>query len=119
MTRRIQSVALILALLAAPLALLSRSYACSAGQCTMICCLPHQHARAMSMHCHSDAAGACAMHCDSKKNVDYGLASPLPPTQLQAAFTLPEPAPAEMFFLAGNPRVANGFSRIPFEPPRL
>ena len=60
------------------------------------------------------------MRCDSQKNVDYGLASPLPPTQLQAAFTLPEPGPAEMvFFLADNPRVANGFSRIPLEPPRL
>lgn len=73
----------------------------------------------MSMHCHSGAAGACAMHCDSKKNLDYGLASPLPPTQLQAAFALPAPEPAEMLFLAHNPRVANGFSRIPFEPPRL
>jgi hypothetical protein len=119
MTRRIQSAALILALLAAPLALLSRSYACAASQCTMMCCLPHKHARAMSMHCHSDAASACAMHCDSQKNLDYGLASPLPPTQLRAAFTVPEPGPAEMVFLAYNPRVANGFSRIPLEPPRL
>ncbi|HET6198881.1 MAG TPA: hypothetical protein VFD93_00945 [Candidatus Acidoferrales bacterium] len=119
MTRRIQSAALILALLAAPLALLSRSYACAASQCTMMCCLPHKHARAMSMHCQSDAAGACAMHCDSQKNLDYGLASPLPPTQLRAAFTLPAPEPAEMLFLAHNPRVANGFSRIPLEPPRL
>ncbi|MHB8484319.1 MAG: hypothetical protein ACYDCM_01115 [Candidatus Acidiferrales bacterium] len=119
MTRRIQSVALILALLAAPLALLSRSYACSPDQCAMMCCLAHNHSRAMSMRCHSDAAAACAMRCDSQKNLDYGLASPLPPTQLQAAFTLPVPVPAEMFFLADNPRVANGFSRIPLEPPRL
>ena len=59
------------------------------------------------------------MHCDSQKNLDYGLASPLPPTQLQAAFTLPAPGPTQMFFLADNPRVTNGFSRIPFEPPRL
>jgi hypothetical protein len=59
------------------------------------------------------------MHCDSQKNLDYGLASPLPPTQLRAAFTLPAPEPAEMLFLAHNPRVANGFSRIPLEPPRL
>lgn len=59
------------------------------------------------------------MHCDSRKNVDYGLASPLPPTQLQAAFKLPEPGPAEISFLTDNPRVASGFSRIPFEPPRL
>ena len=58
------------------------------------------------------------MHCESQKNPDYGLASPLPPTQLQAAFTLPEPGLAEMFFLADNQRVADGFSRIPFEPPR-
>lgn len=119
MTRRIQSVALIVALLATPLALLSRSYACAANQCTMMCCLSRNHARAMSTHCHSDAAGACAMHCDSQKNLDYGLASPLPPTQLQAAFTLPEPGPAEMFFHTDNPYVANGFLRLPFEPPRL
>jgi hypothetical protein len=119
MTRRIQSLALIFALFAAPLALLSRSYACVASQCTMMCCLPHKHARAMSMHCHSGAASACAARCDSQKNLDYGLASPLPPTQLQAAFTLPAPGPAQMFFLSYNPRVTNGFSRIPFEPPRL
>lgn len=115
----IQSLALILALLAAPLALLSRSYACTASQCTMMCCLPHKHAYAMSMRCHSGAAGACAVRCDSRKNLDYGLASPLPPTQLQVVFTLPVLASAQIVFFADNQRVANGFSRIPFEPPRL
>jgi len=119
MMRRVQSLALVLALLAAPLALVSRSYACAASQCTMMCCLPHKHARAMNMHCHSAAPGPCVMHCDSQKNLDYGLASPLPPTQLQATLTLPAPGPAEMSFLADSPRIANGFSRIPFEPPRL
>jgi hypothetical protein len=117
--RRIQSLTLILALLAVPLALLSRSHAYSSSQCTMMCCLSRKHARAMSMHCHSDAAGGCVMHCDSQKNLDYGLASPLPPTQLQAAFTLPASGPAQLVFFADNPHVANGFSRIPFEPPRL
>jgi len=117
MTRRIQSVALILALLAAPLALLSRSYACSAGQCTMMCCLAHNHSRAMSMRCHSDAAAACAMRCDSQKNLDYGLASPLAPTQLANGLSLPVPKTARLFSFFPRHMASPGFTFEPFKPP--
>jgi len=120
MSRRIQSVSLILALLAVPLALVARGYACAPQQCTMMCCLAHKHA--MNMNCAgSGSAGssACAMQCSSNKNIDYGLASPLPPTQLSAAFLLPAPRSAEMLFAADYRHAVSGFSRIPFEPPRL
>jgi len=118
MSRRIQSLSLILALLAVPLALVARSYACAPQQCTMMCCLAHK--RAMNMNC-SGAGGSstCAMKCNSNKNIDYGLASPLPPTQLSAALLLPAPRSAEMLFAADYRHAVSGFYRIPFEPPRL
>ncbi|HLW44127.1 MAG TPA: hypothetical protein VKS00_06525 [Candidatus Acidoferrales bacterium] len=123
MTRRIQSVALILALLAAPLALLSRSYACSASQCAMMCCLAHKHgSHSMNMNCAgrgSAGASTCAMRCSSNKNLDYGLASPLPPTQLSAALAPAVPRVAEMLFSGDYRDAIPGFFRIPFEPPRL
>jgi hypothetical protein len=123
MTRRIQSVALILALLAAPVALLSRSYACSPSQCAMMCCLARKHgSRSMNMNCAglaSTGVSSCAMRCSSNKNVDYGLASPLPPTQLSPALALPAPQVAEMLFGGDYRHAVPGFSRIPFEPPRL
>jgi len=122
MTRRIQSVALILALLATPLALLSRSYACAPGQCTMMCCLARKHgSHSMNMNCAGHASAgesSCAMRCNSNKNVDYGLASPLPPTQLSAALALPAPRVAEMLFSGDYRHAIPGFSRLPFEPPR-
>src|SRR5579859_7524373 len=88
MMRRIQSVSLIIALLAVPLALLARSYACAPQQCTMMCCPPHRHA--IKMNC-SGASGAlaCAMQCNSHKNIDYGLAAPLPSTQIAEGSALP------------------------------
>ncbi|HEV2222982.1 MAG TPA: hypothetical protein VGR97_12330 [Candidatus Acidoferrales bacterium] len=119
MTRRIQSAALILALLAAPLALLSRSYACTASQCTMICCLPHKHA--MNMNCAgSGSAGssACALQCNSNKNIDYGLASPLAPTQLANGLSLPAPTTARLFSFFPRNMASPGFIFEPFKPPR-
>jgi len=119
MTRRIQSVALILTLLAAPAALLSRSYACGGSQCAMMCCLIRKHdSHSMNMNC-AGRASACAMRCSSNKNVDYGLTSPLPPTQLCAAIALPAPRTAETLFSCDYRHAVSGFSRIPFEPPRL
>ncbi|HEV2618051.1 MAG TPA: hypothetical protein VGU63_15750 [Candidatus Acidoferrales bacterium] len=116
MPRRIQSIALMFALLAAPLALLSRSYACAPAECNMVCCR-HAHVHAMNMNCHPGSAGTCI--CQSKKNLDYGLICPLPPTQLQVAFNLPPSGHERLFFFINSSHTMDGFSRVPFEPPRL
>jgi len=123
MIRRIQAVSLVIALLAVPLALVARGYACAPQQCTMMCCLAHKHgSHSMNMNCAgrgSAGSSACAMRCSSNKNLDYGLASPLPPTQLSAALAPAAPRTAETLFSGDYRDVIPGFSRIPFEPPRL
>ncbi|HVB35846.1 MAG TPA: hypothetical protein VND42_01300 [Candidatus Acidoferrales bacterium] len=121
--RRTQSVILVIALLAVPLALLARGYACAPHQCAMMCCPAHKGGgHAMNMNCTgrgSAGSSACAMRYNSNKNIDYGLASPLPPTQLSAALSLPAPRTAETSFRGDYRDAIPGFSRIPFEPPRL
>jgi len=123
--RRIQAASLIIALLAVPLTLVARAYAaCAPQKCTMMCCLPHggHAAHPMKMDCQHSASGAsaCMMRCSSSgKAIDYGLASPIAPTQRSAAPALPTPELAR-----ANPTVIfsgilSGFPRIPFDPPRL
>ncbi|HKV29361.1 MAG TPA: hypothetical protein VJN90_13915 [Candidatus Acidoferrales bacterium] len=118
--RRIQAASLIVALLAAPFALMARGYTCAPRQCTMMCCLWHKNAgHNVKMNCHGmTSASLCVMRCNSQQSIDYGLASPFAPTQLQAAISLPAPAVIQASFSAVQPRVVTGFSRIPFEPPR-
>ncbi|MHB8413678.1 MAG: hypothetical protein ACYDDI_17290 [Candidatus Acidiferrales bacterium] len=122
--RRIQAASLIIALLAVPLTLVARAYACAPQKCTMMCCLPHggHAAHAMKMDCQHSASGAsaCMMRCSSLgKTIDYGLASPIAPTQLSAAPALPAPELARANATAIFPAILNGFPRIPFDPPRL
>ena len=118
--RRIQAVSLVIALLAVPLALVARGYACASQQCTMMCCLPHTHADAhMKMNC--SGAGrvpVCAMQCNSHKNVDYGLASPLAPTQLAEGLALPAPKVARLSFFLVRHMASSGITFEPFKPPR-
>jgi len=90
----------------------------------MMCCLPHggHAAHAMNMDCQrsSSGASACMMRCGSRgTTIDYGLASPIAPTQLTAAPMLPAPELARANATAIFPAILNGFRRIPFDPPRL
>jgi len=124
MMRRIQAVSVIVALLAVPLALVARGYACASQNCTMMCCLSsgRHSAHAMNMDCQhsSSGASACMMRCSSRgKAVDYGLASPIAPTQLSAVSALPAPDLARANATAIFPAMLNGFPRLPFDPPRL
>src|SRR5487761_176317 len=114
MMRRIQAVSLIIALLAVTLALVARGYGCALQRCTMMCCLPHT-----KMNC-SGASGApaCKMQCNSHKNIDYGLASPLAPTQLAEGVTLPAPKVARLSSFLPRHMASSGFAFEPFKPPR-
>ncbi|MHB8540163.1 MAG: hypothetical protein ACYDCD_04365 [Candidatus Acidiferrales bacterium] len=123
MLRRIQAVSVIGALLAVPLTLVAPAYACGPQECTMMCCLLHggHPAHAMNMDCQQSGSGAsaCMMRCSSRRKIDYGLASPIAPTQLSAVPALPAPELARANATAIFPAILNGFPRIPFDPPRL
>ncbi|MHB8411538.1 MAG: hypothetical protein ACYDDI_06270 [Candidatus Acidiferrales bacterium] len=120
MLRRIQAVSVVVALLAVPLALVARGYACAPRRCTMMCCLRHKHADAhMKMNCAgASGAPACTMQCNSHKNIDYGLASPLAPTQLAEGVTLPVPKVARLSSFLPRHMASSGFAFEPFKPPR-
>jgi hypothetical protein len=57
-------------------------------------------------------AGSC------EKNLEYGLAAPLPPTQLSAAVKLQKPPMTRANFSSAILSFANGYFFPPFEPPR-
>ncbi|HLW82911.1 MAG TPA: hypothetical protein VKS20_12815 [Candidatus Acidoferrales bacterium] len=117
MMRRVQSVSLVIALLAAPLALVARGYACAPVECTMACCQGRMGSRMMMCQgaghrCTCWMAGSC------EKNLEYGLAAPLPPTQLSAAVKLQKPRMTRANFVAAILNFTNGYFSPPFEPPR-
>jgi hypothetical protein len=116
MMRRAHSVGLIIALLAVPLALMARGYACAPGECTMACCRGRMGQRMMCQ-----GAGhrcTCWMMCACQKNLEYGLAVPLPPTQLSAPVKLPMPRMTRANFVPAILNFTNGYFLPPFEPPR-
>ncbi|HVA71759.1 MAG TPA: hypothetical protein VNF02_01510 [Candidatus Limnocylindrales bacterium] len=123
MMRRIQAVSVIVALLAVPLALVARGYACAPQNCTMMCCLSSggHPAHAMNMDCQhsSSGASACMMRCSSRgKAVDYGLASPIAPTQLAEGFAIPALKVARLSLFPLRDMTSAGFTFEPFQPPR-
>jgi hypothetical protein len=84
--RRAQAILVILALLAAPLALLARSAAGSMSGCAGMCCPIHGSHAARVLHekmlCHHGEAGhffECAI-TPGHHGIDYGLIAPLAPT---------------------------------------
>src|SRR5208283_793194 len=81
--RRAQAILVIVAILAAPLALLARGVNGDASECSSMCCLPHGHhaAQHKDMECQHGAAGhifKCNM--TSSRHTDYGLIAPIVPT---------------------------------------
>ncbi|HEV2288491.1 MAG TPA: hypothetical protein VGR81_06000 [Candidatus Acidoferrales bacterium] len=119
MFQRIQSGLLIVALLAVPFALLVRGYCCGPQQCAMLCCLHRGQAMGLTRGHSSSGALHCGVRCNYRNSLDYGLAAPLPPTQLSAAIKLPSLESARSAVARISPVLLPGFSRIPLEPPRL
>jgi hypothetical protein len=124
--RRAQAILLVAALFAAPLALLARSGACGERACCWKQCrLPKAHHAAakdaggeMACHHRSSPVKDCAMKSACSHTLDYGLASPLPPTVLQAA-GVPLALNAARSGASTDPfKLCSGFVATPFEPPR-
>ena len=84
--RRLQAIAVIVALFATPLALLARGMACEASLCT-ICCPLHVS------HSHSGQPMACRCSTKSRNAApDFGLIAPIAPTMPAPLFTVFAPA---------------------------
>lgn len=115
--RRIQAASLIVALLAAPLALVARGYACAPQECTMACC---RGRHGMKMDCSHSAPGMamCMMCHNSQATPDYGLAAPIAPFQLAAAAKLPRPEVRRTASVKDAAADSAGYSLPPFQPPR-
>lgn len=114
--RRIQATALVLALLAVPMALVARVLADAPQECTMACC---RGQRASTMHCaHGTGAAPFAMWGCAAQMPDYGVAAPIAPTELSASVTLQEPQARRAIFTFRALNFTTGYSFPPFEPPR-
>lgn len=130
--RRVQAILAILALLAAPWALLARAYAAGMDGCDGYCCLPHgPHAHHSQKHpgaaestagmqCHHSDAGR-ALNCSMRSgyhNPDYGLLAPLVPVTPSAIQRISAPSASRHALIAALPEATAGFLAPPFEPPR-
>ena len=127
--RRVHAILAVLALLAAPLALLARAGACEKPCCEALCCAAkHSGGAKMAQDsgagtlCHrqvpANAADSCYWKSLCNHSLDYGFASPLPPTVLTHASSLAGPQPGITFSSASEILTNSGFALAPFQPPR-
>ena len=116
--RRVQIAGLILALLAAPLALMAGAQAGAAQECAMACCRGRR-VNAAQMKCGNAAKSAQIAVCQcAEHGPAFGLNCPLPLFQVSASTKLPA-----MKAMRTNPAVAMildfaGYFPPPFNPPR-
>jgi hypothetical protein len=125
--RRAQTVVVVIALLAVPLALLARSFSPSPSDCGQFCCLPHglhssQAHQSMpeGISCNHGAAGHMLM-CSMKSghhHVDYGLNSPVDPTSVSSLIRITPPVASRRDLASHMDLLAFGFLPAPFEPPK-
>jgi len=124
--RRAQIIVVVLALLAAPLALLARSFSGSSSDCGQFCCLPHgshssQTHEAMHANRSCQHGAAHAVLCSMKSGhpgVDYGLNSPILPTSVSSLARIIPPDAWRSDFAWYRDFPAFGFPPAPLKPPR-
>jgi hypothetical protein len=129
--RRVQAIALILAVLAMPLVFLAQS-GLDGAACDRMCCLLHGHHAAQSqnegsraqdeeMTCHHGAAGH-SMKCQMRAS-HHGIfpspVAPIPPTMLSAEANVAVPDLTTEIQIRNLEVALPGFDSPPFEPPRL
>jgi hypothetical protein len=129
--RRVQAIALILALLAMPIVLLAQS-GLDGAACDRMCCLPHghhaaqpqnegSHARDEEMTCHHSPAGH-TMKCQMRVNhpaISASPVAPIPPAMLSAGVDVAAPSFTTEIQTRNLEVALPGFDSPPFEPPRL
>jgi len=123
--RRLSAMLAVIALMAAPLALVARGEACAMA-CAKACCPISAH-RTSTMpdgaHCHG-TGGAIpgSMCCPASGNthaLDYGFATPLPLSILTAAIGVIPSQISRGAIAVANPLNFTRPPSPPFEPPRV
>jgi hypothetical protein len=108
----------IVALLAAPLALVARGIACNPSQCDcMALCARQAAAHDMHLCGATKHAPMCGTH-RGNHSLDYGFIAPLAPTAPLPRIQLAPPTGASELLAAYTQAAIAGFSSAPFEPPR-
>ena len=129
--RRAYATLVIVALLAAPLALLARGEGVDSGECDRMCCLRHSHHSGAMSHakdgtaaegtmCHRSAGVQkceCAMR-SGQNSIDHGFLAPIAPTAPSAIARILNPEVSREYFARFIEFAISGFLSAPFEPPR-
>jgi hypothetical protein len=118
--RRAQSILVIVALLATPLALLARTDSGEQTQCGHMCCVVRRGHSAKPRRCICGVP-AQKLQCAMKSmphTPDYGLNAPVAPTEPSSLVSLAVPQTKRGALVSIAQMTPSGFSRVPFLPPR-
>ncbi|MGH9774629.1 MAG: hypothetical protein ACRD50_06740 [Candidatus Acidiferrales bacterium] len=127
--RRANCILALLALLAAPLALLARNQACEQDDCTMTCCRPHSQTHQTRVpdatqtkgHCQhqaSDDECCCQMRSAGNHGPNLGIAAPLPPTLPESVHSIPAPPYSRNLGIVRYICAPDGIALDLLKPPR-
>jgi hypothetical protein len=111
--RHAQSILVILALLALPLAPLAWGLSCEPASAPSFYCPMHLG--------HSAAGKPMICHCpgqSQQRTPDFTWVAPIPPGTAAARIEIAGPQTARDNFLALSQTIVSGFRSAPFEPPR-
>lgn len=114
--RKIQAIALLMALIAAPMALFAGAWDCAGapGQCTMACCRNSHCVMPQKIHC----AAADSLMCDCGQAPPLVMLAPLTQMILPHAVSRPGVAQADLDPPRTPESFVTGFLPSPFHPPR-
>jgi hypothetical protein len=114
---RLHSVLVVIALLAAPLALLVRGVVCDPAQCSCMMVCPVQASHSQPLCGAAKHAPMCGTH-QGHHALDYGFIAPIAPTMLSAQIPVTIPGFSWEFVATLAQSAISGFVSAPFEPPR-
>jgi hypothetical protein len=111
--RRAQSIFVVLALLALPLAPLAWGFSCEPVSAPAFYCPMHAG--------HSASGKALICQCPGQsqpRTSDFTLVAPIPPGSVAARIEIAAPQTARESYSALSQTTISGFRSVPFEPPR-
>ncbi|MGA8101116.1 MAG: hypothetical protein WB869_03110 [Candidatus Acidiferrales bacterium] len=122
MSHRILALVAVLALFSAPAAILAATVECAPTACTGMCCARHVHnagAHAAEAQCHHSGGQHDARCSETPRgHIDFGFASPLPPTILVVTVKVGAPRFASSAIAGRRSTILSGFVDDLIKPPR-
>jgi hypothetical protein len=115
--RRLQAIALVIALMAAPMALFEGAWksACASASCTMACC---NNGKCVMQHHERCQGSTMAFNCDCMRFPSFAMLAPLTQMILPQPVAVPAVDQAKPESPAIALAVLPGFLPCPFHPPR-